>query len=165
MKIPERRHWRRSGIFIVSFEHISTRSSEFWIISTGVLRKRCSENMQQSYKRTPIPKCDFNKVALQLVHGCSPVNLRHILRTSFSKNTSGWLLLKYKTVQFILDVKLQRIGTMFAILKFCNVSEWKCFYFNWLETWVFIQNDQFLIEVRVFILHFTLLYPFRGIGR
>ena len=36
-------------------------------------------------------KCDFNKVALW--HGCSPVNLLHIFRTSFRKNTSGWLLL------------------------------------------------------------------------
>ena len=33
--------------------------------SRGVLRKRCSENMQQIYRRTPMPKCDFNKVALQ----------------------------------------------------------------------------------------------------
>ena len=32
----------------------------------NVLRKRCSENMQQIYRGTPIPKCDFNKVALQL---------------------------------------------------------------------------------------------------
>ena len=32
----------------------------------GVLKKRCSENMQQIYRRTPMPKCDFNKVALQL---------------------------------------------------------------------------------------------------
>ena len=32
----------------------------------GVLRKRCSENMQQIYRRTPMPKCDFNKVALHL---------------------------------------------------------------------------------------------------
>ena len=32
----------------------------------GVPRKRCSENMQQIYRRTPMPKCDFNKVALQL---------------------------------------------------------------------------------------------------
>ena len=29
----------------------------------AALRKRCSENMQQTYRRTPIPKCDFNKVA------------------------------------------------------------------------------------------------------
>ena len=31
-----------------------------------VPRKRCSENMQQIYRRTPMPKCNFNKVALQL---------------------------------------------------------------------------------------------------
>ena len=31
--------------------------------SRGVLRKRCSENVQQIYKRTLTPKCDFNKVA------------------------------------------------------------------------------------------------------
>ena len=32
----------------------------------GVLRERCSENMQQIYSRTPMPKCYFNKVALPL---------------------------------------------------------------------------------------------------
>ena len=37
-----------------------------------------------------MPKCDFNKVAK---HGCSPVNLLHIFRTTFLRNTSGWLLL------------------------------------------------------------------------
>ena len=30
---------------------------------SGVLGKRCSENMQQIHRRTPMPKCDFNKVA------------------------------------------------------------------------------------------------------
>ena len=29
----------------------------------GVLRKKCSENMQQIYNRTSMLKCDFNKVA------------------------------------------------------------------------------------------------------
>ena len=29
----------------------------------GVLKKRCSENMQQIYRRTPMLKCDFSKVA------------------------------------------------------------------------------------------------------
>ena len=27
----------------------------------GVLRKKCSENMQQINRNTPIPKCDFKK--------------------------------------------------------------------------------------------------------
>ena len=31
--------------------------------SRGFPKKTCSENMQQTYKRTPIRKCDFNKVA------------------------------------------------------------------------------------------------------
>ena len=38
-------------------------------------------------------KCDFNKVASQLKVGRSPVNLLHIFRTPFFRNTSGWLLL------------------------------------------------------------------------
>ena len=32
--------------------------------STSVLKKRFSENMQHTYRRTPMPKCDFSKVAL-----------------------------------------------------------------------------------------------------
>ena len=41
----------------------------------GVPRRRYSENMQQIYKRTPMPNCDFNKVAKQrcketLLDGC-----------------------------------------------------------------------------------------------
>ena len=35
-------------------------------LSRGGLRKRCSENMQQIYRRTHMPKCDFNKVSLQI---------------------------------------------------------------------------------------------------
>ena len=35
--------------------------------------------------------CNFIEIALW--QGCSPVNLLHFFRTSFSKNTSGWLLL------------------------------------------------------------------------
>ena len=35
-------------------------------LSVCLLMKRCSENMQQIYKRTPMPKCYFNKIAKQL---------------------------------------------------------------------------------------------------
>ena len=37
-------------------------------------------------------KCDFNKVEVTLRYGCSPVNVLHIFRTAFFKNTSGGLL-------------------------------------------------------------------------
>ena len=50
--------------------------------------------MQGIYRKTPTPKCDFNNlfnnfIEITLGHGCSPVNLLHIFRTSFLKNTSS----------------------------------------------------------------------------
>ena len=50
-----------------------------------------------------MPKCDFNKVAKQLIeitlwHECFPVNLLHIFRTPFPKNNTGLLLLKKQWV-------------------------------------------------------------------
>ena len=42
-----------------------------------------------------MPKSDFNKVAQ---HGCSPVNLLHIFRIPFFKNTSELLLLLVDSV-------------------------------------------------------------------
>ena len=35
--------------------------------SRGVIRKKCFENMQQIYRRTLMPKCDFNKVTSQFL--------------------------------------------------------------------------------------------------
>ena len=32
----------------------------------NVLKERCLENMQQINRRTPMPKCDFKKVAKQI---------------------------------------------------------------------------------------------------
>ena len=63
--------------------------------SRGVLRKRCSENIQQIHRRASMAKCHFNKVAYEITlrHGCSPLNLLHIFRTPFPKNSSGRLLL------------------------------------------------------------------------
>ena len=57
----------------------------------GVLKKRCSENMQHIYRRTLMPKCDLqsNFIEITLRHGCSPAYLLHIFRTPFTKNTSG----------------------------------------------------------------------------
>ena len=36
IKIPERRHWRRSGIFIVNFEHISHLVLEFLLLTLNM---------------------------------------------------------------------------------------------------------------------------------
>ena len=64
----------------------------------GVLRKRCSENMQQIYRRIAMRSvilikllCNFIEITLR--HGCS-VYLLLIFRTPFTKKASGRLLLK-----------------------------------------------------------------------
>ena len=71
--------------------------------------------MQQIYWRTPMPKRDFNKVASNFIeitsrHGCSPVNLVHIFRMPFPKNTSGGLLLNIiKEKKFFFNNALQEL--------------------------------------------------------
>ena len=68
----------------------------------GVL-KRCSQITRKHPYQSVISKkltCNFIEIALW--HGCSPVNLLHIFRTPFPKNTSGRLLVKldiFKTVK------------------------------------------------------------------
>ena len=74
-----------------------------------------SENMQQIYRRAPMPKCDFNKVEKQLYWNHtsawdSPVNLLHIFRASFLKNTSEELRLD----GFVLILKIFKIDTFFS---------------------------------------------------
>ena len=64
----------------------------------GALIKRSSVNMQQIYRRTPMPKYDF-----ALRHRCSPVNLLNIFRTPFPMNTSRLLPLN-KQVQNLKTV-------------------------------------------------------------
>ena len=85
--------------------------------------------MQQVYRRTPMPKCDFNKVAKQnifieilLRHGCSPVTLLHIFRTPFPKNTSGGLLLL-----ILREKKLVFMAEFWKKFRpFFNKVEWWC---------------------------------------
>ena len=67
----------------------------------GVLRKRCFENMHQTYRRTPYRTW------------ISPVNLLHIFKTPFPKNTSGGMLLKLKN--------LRRLRSLY---------KWNCFFIN-----------------------------------
>ena len=53
--------------------------------SRGVLMKRCSENVQQIYRRTPMPKCDFNKVAKQFYLNRTSTAIKSIILTLSNK--------------------------------------------------------------------------------
>ena len=61
--------------------------------------------MQQIYKRTPLPKCDF-----VLQHGCSPVNLQHI--TSNPLLVTGKL--KVTRLYFLKEIVLAHFQRLFG---------------------------------------------------
>ena len=63
----------------------------------GVLWKKCSENIQQIYRRIPMPKCDFNKIPNQLFWNHTfpwmfSCKFAAYFRNTFPKNNSGGLL-------------------------------------------------------------------------
>ena len=75
--------------------------------------------------------CNFLKI--MFVHGCSPVNLLHIFRTLFSKNTSGRLLLGlvYTLVDFLhfrllYHHKNKRLDNVKLALKLAFVPHYYC---------------------------------------
>ena len=85
--------------------------STFRDIASGIL------NLKGFIDET-LPQCKVsNFIEIALWHGCSPVNLRHIFRSSFPKNTSGWLLL------FLVEydaVKNRKIDSRDLVLKVCT---------------------------------------------
>ena len=73
------------------------------LFSEAALRKRCSENMQQIYRRTPMLKCDFNKAGKQLLqyfyHGIFLLNV----------SQSPSIFLRLKLVSSILKSDFARV--------------------------------------------------------
>ena len=64
------------------------------LLGKGVL-KTCSKFTREHPCQSAISiKLQSNFIEIAIRHGFSPVNLLHIFRTPFYKNTSGWLLLK-----------------------------------------------------------------------
>ena len=57
-----------------------------------------------------------NFTEITLWHGCSPVNLLHILRTLFLENTSGWLLLEHDYKGAFQTVKLYILESLYTRL-------------------------------------------------
>ena len=59
--ISSQHHWLRQKLADIASKtwNCTEQKQPF----RGVLRKRCSENMQHIYRRTQMPRCEFNKFA------------------------------------------------------------------------------------------------------
>ena len=70
--------WKKDNVHIWKKTFKVTRSTLFRSNHPEfVLNKRCSENMKQIYRRTPMLKCDFNKVAKEFQNSCSVYIFNH----------------------------------------------------------------------------------------
>ena len=101
----------------------------------SVFRRRCSENMQQIYRTIPIPKWLCNFIEIVLRHGCSPVNLLHIFRRTFLKNTFGRLLLFF--VRFFsqkTDISMWQIH-YFSPYENKKISQWLIIIVSRISIW------------------------------
>ena len=82
------------GKYLAGFWIRLCRSSPSEVfLGKGVLKLCIKFTREQPYQNVISIKLLYNFIEIALRHGCSPVNLQHILRTPFQKNTSGWLLL------------------------------------------------------------------------
>ena len=87
---------------IVSVKASFTR---FDVVSEAAIQRWSSENIQHNTHA----EVQFNKVAINFIeitlrHGCSPVNLLHIFKKLFPRNTSGWLLLLFGSIKLLRQV-------------------------------------------------------------
>ena len=90
--------------YFISFVDTFSSSHQEMFLYKGVL-KICSKFTGEYPCRSAISiklLCNFIEITLR--HGCSPVNLLHIFRTPFPKNTSGGLLVYITEHRFTLIV-------------------------------------------------------------
>ena len=115
--------------FQKSFRNRSFRSSHSEVFLGKDILKICSRFKGECPCRSVILiklLCNFIEITLQ--HGCSPINLLHIFRTPFLKNTSGWSLLKV-----IIDSnRFQRLKIYQTLLIFFSKS-----FLWWVENVIF----------------------------
>ena len=100
---------RSCDVFIPKFKHVFFPVGDYFILITmekirssppevflgkGVLKKYRKFTGEHPCLGVISIKLRNNFIKITLRHGCSPVNLLHIFRTPFPKNTPGWLFLK-----------------------------------------------------------------------
>ena len=80
-----------------------------------------------------------NFIEITLRRGCSPVNLLHIFRAPFPRNTSVWLIRCSFWLQYCQSFRSIRTGCLFkcetAKMKLAKNKKW---IFNYLSFWKFL---------------------------
>ena len=126
--------------------------------SRGALKKRCSENMQQMYRRTPMPKCDFNKVAKQLYWNrtstwvCSPLNFLLIFRTLFLGTPLGGCFWNLYDQCYMNGMNWNESWNELKLLRGCSSFCQGCWIRGWLNCF---QISSFYPFLKIFLSHYN----------
>ena len=148
--------------FELGLELLSVKKSRS-IHPEAFLEKGLLKHMQKIYRRTPMSNllCKFIEITLR--RGCSPVNLLHIFRTAFPKNTSGWLLLEEhhtktnkKCIYWNKSKNMTIFNNKISLLRFSvylfiskNMNPW----FNWIDSLEYTCVNRILAKSTCVILH------------
>ena len=99
-----KRLWCKIHFFTFSKSNTtkSRSSSSEVFLEKGVLKICCKFTGEHLCWSVISIKLQSNFIEITLRHGWSPVNLQHIFKILFLKNTSGRLLLKIKTLHFTI---------------------------------------------------------------
>ena len=122
--------WNSFYFLFLLFIRLLSRSSH----PEAFFGKRYSENMQQIYRRTLMPKYDFNKVALQLFWNCNSTRVFSFKFAAYFQNTfsqellwmAGSTLMKRKWSLWDLGPTndILRIAVSFEILEIKFHGKW-----------------------------------------
>ena len=92
--------------------------------SRGVLKKRFSENMQQIYRGTPMPKCDFNNAAKKLYWNRTSAWVFSCKFAAYFPNTFSWEHLWVAASESYIDKIWQILASFKAMNQqiCCNID-------------------------------------------
>ena len=101
---------KTSGYFIISREIKGNYRSSHpkMCLGKSVLKIGSKFTRDHPCRSVILIKMQSNVIGITLRHGCSPVNLLHIFRIPFLKNTSVWL--------FLILVAWNTVNTLFCTL-------------------------------------------------
>ena len=121
--------------------------------SRGFLKKRCAKNMQQIYRITPMPECNFSKVALQLYWNHTSAWVFSYKFAAYFQNTLSyehlWMAasvtcwkftLEKTSYKYIEDKGVKNIGFLLKAKPHLNKKCWLDFYYFCVYTYVNYAN-------------------------
>ena len=124
-------------------------------LGKGVIKICCKFTGDQPCQSLISIKLQSNFSEVTLRHGCTPVNLLHIFRKPFLKNTSGRLLLVDQIIFSYPTLYCYTVWWNEEALPFCIWLKYRAVHWFWRSWWSF--SSILLLKAKMYLvfLHFS----------